>query len=81
MRVTEVSFGKRCISLAVISGTVCFVVATGSACSVDLARQLFSSEPDENAGSLCFSGDFVDDTVFLFSVSYSSFQLHVCYSR
>ena len=32
----------------------------------------------ENAGSLCFSGDFVDDTMFLFSVSYSSFHLHVC---
>ena len=60
LRVTEVSFGKRCISLAVISGTFCFVVVTSSASSVDLARQLFSSKPDENAGSLC---DFVDDRV------------------
>ena len=81
MRVTKVSFGKLCVSLAVsvISETVCFVIVTGSACSVDLARQLFSSETDENAGSLCFSCDFVDDTVLLFSVSYSSSQLHVCY--
>ena len=51
LRVSVVSFGKHCILLAIIiSVTVCFVIATGSTCSVDLARQLsqplFLSEPN-----------------------------------
>ena len=50
VRVLVVSFGEHCISVAVISVSVCFVVATGSTCCVDLARQLsqplFLSEPN-----------------------------------
>ena len=74
MRVSAASFGKHCISGAVISVTVCFVIATGSACSVDLEGRfnlLYSSKLDENAGSLCFGGSFYDDMVFVLSVSYS----------
>ena len=91
LRVSAASFGKHCISSAVISVTVCFVIATGSACSLDLAGRfnlLYSSKLDENAGSLCFGGGFHDDMAFLLKVTSKlcylsklfSFQLHACYA-
>ena len=83
MIISVVSFGKCCISFTSHLFALLYYIATGSACSVDLAKQfnlLFSSQPD-TMQVLCDSVVvFLMIRCFFFQLSYLFFQLHACYS-